>query len=210
MSNQNNVNSSPESSTTQSHIRPTVMGLNNKPSGSNPLNRVSDQHRAVLTACNSIVNQYRTGEISKAFAYASIQKRVYEANGISPSHAEEGFSSSYNSSTLTQKLLKNLSPTHQTGPSFPMLNGKMSLQVDTSILMQSSVDNSPPQTTMSGKNNSETSKSLLERLKQPKWLQMEVIGQSLGTKPLEKQHLHSHTVLKTLQAMRTTSSPSLL
>jgi hypothetical protein len=93
MSNQNNANSPQESSTTQSHIGPAVIRPNNEPSGSNPSNRVSDQHRAVLTACDSIVNQYRKGEISKAFAYASIQKRVYEADGVSPSHAEEGFQS---------------------------------------------------------------------------------------------------------------------
>jgi hypothetical protein len=50
-------------------------------------------YREVLTACNEFVNQYRKGTISKASAYKSIEGRLAEAIGDTPSKAEAAFGS---------------------------------------------------------------------------------------------------------------------
>jgi hypothetical protein len=117
-------------------------------------------------------------------------------------------STSYRSLALTQKPQEDQLQTHQIALNFLMPNGRMLSQVEPSILMPSSADNSRPQTMISEKRNSETSKSLLERMNLPKRLQMEVTGPSHGTELLEPQYSRSHIVLKKSQVMENTSSPS--
>jgi hypothetical protein len=82
-----------ETPTPGSDNRPSSPHTNHESSRSPSPVTPGDQHRGTLTTCNEIVNRYRRGEISKAIAYSTIQKAIFEADGVSTTDAEKGFDS---------------------------------------------------------------------------------------------------------------------
>jgi hypothetical protein len=92
MSNHNEENTQ-QSSTTQSNVGPSTAQSDHGPSTSSTPVKVTNQHAKTLATCNSFINQYRKGEISKASAYMAIQGAIFEADRISDENAEAGFES---------------------------------------------------------------------------------------------------------------------
>ena len=100
MSNQNNEKSQASSSSQpQPPTQPkrTIFTQpDNEPPKAPSANRATDAHVKTVADCDEIVNKYRRGEITKAFTYASIQRRIFETHGITPANAEAGFQSFIN------------------------------------------------------------------------------------------------------------------